>query len=398
MSIFALRNTRLLAAGILATITLAACASSSASESGSPIKIGFTTGLSGIYASYGLSLENGFKGGIAQINNAGGIDGRQLSVTYLDDASDPDTGSSNYTQLASSSIVVSGEVLSDVCDAIAPVAAQKGVAMFCMNSGPTTINPPQQTAFVAFVQSADWSAPSFQFAKTLVTAPAPRAAVMNLALSGSASYGDAVAKIASSAGWKVDHVQISPTDPNPGTAINQELANHPAVILANLSDTAAIQLAKSLASAHLNIPVIMTGGGLSYSTIASIASPNFYVLTPYVFVNPDSSSAEPAGVKQFVASVKAIGGDPNGTYTAAGYLQADLIGQALKDCGPNCDSKKFAAQLGKTMIKTGGVTSSPTAGFSATSHQAVSSLSVYSWDASTKAMKLDQAGLPVGSK
>jgi ABC-type branched-subunit amino acid transport system substrate-binding protein len=372
-------------------------ASGSSGTSGSAFSVGFTTGLTGVYSAYGESLKNGFAAEVARINAVGGAAGRQIKVTYLDDAGTPDRGTSNYTQLAGSSIVVAGEVLSNVCDAIAPLAARKQVAMLCMNSGPSTIHPPQPYAFDAFVQTADWAKPSFEYAKQLVKTASPRVAVLNNTTAAGASYGDAASALAKSAGWTVDHVAIDPSDPNPASTMDQVLGQKPDAILAVINDAGAVQLFQELASANDNIPVILSGGGLSYASISHIASLNLYVLTPYLYVGPNQAGGG-SGASEYAAALKTAGADPNGNYTAAGYLQADLIAKALSDCGAGCTPQALAAQLAKTNMTTAGLTAAPTAGFSSTSHQAVDSLDVYTWDPSTSGMKKVASNLAQGSK
>lgn len=99
----AVKVVSLLAVGALA---LSACGSEStgaATESG-PIKIGVIAALTGIAAPYGTQSLNSFQLAVEDINEAGGIDGRDLEVVALDNRSKPDEVPGLMKRLASDGI------------------------------------------------------------------------------------------------------------------------------------------------------------------------------------------------------------------------------------------------------------------------------------------------------
>ena len=55
-----------------------------------PLRIGYIGSLSGKYAAMGTSARNGALLAVEEINGAGGIDGRPLSLEIKDDAGNPD--------------------------------------------------------------------------------------------------------------------------------------------------------------------------------------------------------------------------------------------------------------------------------------------------------------------
>ena len=88
----------LAAAGAAAVMLLSACGSSSSSSSGSsggassdPIKIGMfaTTSAGSASAFVNTWSVDGVQAGVKAINDAGGINGRQLELTVCDNAGDP---------------------------------------------------------------------------------------------------------------------------------------------------------------------------------------------------------------------------------------------------------------------------------------------------------------------
>lgn len=93
-----------LAAATIATILLtAACGANPDAGSGDPdddpIQIGAVLSLSGAVATLGQATERGIRLAVTEVNDAGGIDGRPLEVTYLDDQSDQDVAASSAQRL-----------------------------------------------------------------------------------------------------------------------------------------------------------------------------------------------------------------------------------------------------------------------------------------------------------
>src|SRR5690606_6813311 len=71
-----------------AALVLTACGSGSGEGSDDgPIKIGVIAALTGVAAPYGVQSLNSFKLAVEDINEAGGIDGRDLEVVALDNRS-----------------------------------------------------------------------------------------------------------------------------------------------------------------------------------------------------------------------------------------------------------------------------------------------------------------------
>ncbi len=64
------------------------------------ITIGLSTGLAGPYALAGQQEESGIKAAINQVNAAGGIDGRKIVLTALNDNFSPPTEETNFRELA----------------------------------------------------------------------------------------------------------------------------------------------------------------------------------------------------------------------------------------------------------------------------------------------------------
>lgn len=91
-----LKSLGIIAAAGLAALTLTACgaapgagsAASKGTEIGKTFKLGYDLELSGGVAAYGNAGKNGANLAVDEINKAGGIDGKQITVVSKDNKSD----------------------------------------------------------------------------------------------------------------------------------------------------------------------------------------------------------------------------------------------------------------------------------------------------------------------
>lgn len=86
-------------------VALSACGSGSDEAAGEgPIKIGVVAALTGIAAPYGTQSLNSFKLAVEDINEAGGVNGRELEVVALDNRSKPEEVPALMKRLATDGI------------------------------------------------------------------------------------------------------------------------------------------------------------------------------------------------------------------------------------------------------------------------------------------------------
>src|ERR1700689_4556112 len=93
----------------LAAMVVAACSSSgssgsssSSSSSKAPITIGISPSLTGDFSSDGQAFQRGYELWASYVNSHGGLlGGRKVTLTFLNDTSDPTAVATNYTKLIS---------------------------------------------------------------------------------------------------------------------------------------------------------------------------------------------------------------------------------------------------------------------------------------------------------
>jgi branched-chain amino acid transport system substrate-binding protein len=127
----------------------AASSSSSAASSSSPITIGASLSLTGDFSADGNAYDQGYKLWAKEVNAAGGIDGRKVELTILDDKSDPNQVVTNYQTLINTDHVdlTFGPFSSLLTTPAAQVAARNGYAFIEGAGGaPTVFDAPSNEA------------------------------------------------------------------------------------------------------------------------------------------------------------------------------------------------------------------------------------------------------------
>ncbi len=123
------------AGGVLATSPLVARFSQA--QSAAPIKIGFQQHSTGIGAAYGRWYGRTTEAAVKSINDAGGINGRELQIVAEDDGTDPKRGAEVVEKFANQHDcdVAFGTLFSHVVFGSAPAAGELKMPYFVVSEG-----------------------------------------------------------------------------------------------------------------------------------------------------------------------------------------------------------------------------------------------------------------------
>src|ERR1700761_5357476 len=195
------KNAAALGAVALGVGVLAACSSSSSSSSAAsaassgsasapasgsssaPITIGASLSLTGDFSADGVAFQQGYQLWVKDVNAAGGILGRQVKLTILDDKSDPNQVVTNYQTLINTDHVdlTFGPFSSLLTPPASAVAARNGYA-FVEGAGgaPTVFQTPQNEAdhnvFDVSLPAADNLIPLVSYIQSLPPSERPKTA------------------------------------------------------------------------------------------------------------------------------------------------------------------------------------------------------------------------------
>ena len=107
-----------------------------AEPSGDPVIIAGLTSLTGSFGPWGLQVQDGMKLAVADVNAAGGVDGRPLELMIVDDQSDPEEGASQLERIIEEgAVAVGGIISSGVAVPAAAIAEEEGVPLFLVKAG-----------------------------------------------------------------------------------------------------------------------------------------------------------------------------------------------------------------------------------------------------------------------
>lgn len=129
---------RALAACVL--VAVAACSAAGtepADERPEPITIGFLGELTGPFAIWGIPARNGMRLAVADVNERGGVLGRELRLVERDTQGSPDEAVTAMRGLIERSGVVAlgGVISSDVALAVSRIAEEERVPLFLVKAG-----------------------------------------------------------------------------------------------------------------------------------------------------------------------------------------------------------------------------------------------------------------------
>jgi ABC-type branched-chain amino acid transport systems, periplasmic component len=113
-------------------LVLAGCAptdAGSGGDTGAPVPVAIITSETGPLAAYGAAYLNGFKAGLDYATDGTGtVDGRELDITYLDDAGDPDKAVTLAKDvIGNGTQIIAGTASSGIALALAEQAAQNEI-------------------------------------------------------------------------------------------------------------------------------------------------------------------------------------------------------------------------------------------------------------------------------
>jgi branched-chain amino acid transport system substrate-binding protein len=178
---------------VLSASALAACSSSSSSTAssgssgssaaGGVVTIGASLSLTGDFSSDGQAFQKGYELWAKDVNAKGGIGGKQVKLTILNDASSPDQVVTNYQTLINSDHVdlTFGPFSSLLTTPASAVAARSGYAFIEGAGGASTVfNTPQNQAdhnvFDVSLPIADEFLPFVNYIASLPASQRPKTA------------------------------------------------------------------------------------------------------------------------------------------------------------------------------------------------------------------------------
>ena len=376
----------LMAASSLVVVGVTAGSPAGAAKAKAPFIIGADESLSGALAAFGGYIKDGFSSTFNAVNKTGGIDGHKIELKMLDDQFTLSTSISNMKELlAEKPVYVTGSTLTTFCAANYPFAKKAKVPMSCFATLANQVNPVQQYLFDRNPPEITTAQPVINFIPTVVTAT-PKIGVLVSDIPGPDAFATQLGVLAQAKGWTITSSVTSPGDGTPPTAaqVAALAATDPNVVVMELASSENAAFVEDLRTDGFTGPVISQDA--DYDGLATLADPNYYVLSANRFVSTTGTSS---AVKTYVKEMGSVGvtGDSalNSGQLAQAWITAQDLVAALKLCvktnNGNCTGQQLDVALDSTHVTLPGIVTG--AGYSKTNHVLFPSQYIYGYRASS---------------
>lgn len=379
--IFRLR--RLPALFVSALMVAAACGGSASSSkpaaaTGDPIVIGFNGGLTGSVSADPISRLDGMKAYYSLLNKNGGVNGHPVKIEARDDTGlDTAKATANFIEFRDKLKVpiIAGNTVSNVADAIAPMADQAQIPLFIGTGDLVTLQHPY--AYLTDTLFSQEAQAEVNYLKSILKPTDKPKIALFAATSAAGRELDAEArKDIAAQGWDLvlDEPISVPAPPDMVPQANRVVQAKADYVLGGIFLSLPISFMRQLVQQGWKGTVINYRGGSGLNYLQQVNNPNYLVIRSYGF--PTDPSA-----KVMVDNVKATGGDPNGDSVGGGWLMGALIAKALKACGYPCSGAKMKQALdGLALFDAPDGSGQGKIGFTATDHIAIHFERVYKFD------------------
>lgn len=313
---------------------------------GAAVKIGFMGALTGDVAMYGIPTLKGMKMAAAEINQAGGVNGKKLQIVEADNRGDKPESANIAQKFISRDRVVAivGDPTTGITKVVAPICERNRVVL--MSAGAVGTGVVELGKYIfrdTLLDSVAVPALVDYFTKTLGY---KKYAVIT---SDNNDYSVSLTKVFRSAiaGKGIDVVadeKIKDGDKDFSAQITNIKAKKPDIIFFSGYYTEGALIMKETRKQGMNLNLI-GGDGLYSPTLISLGGKAIEGSMVYVGFFPEASSPETARfIKTFKAQHK---GQVPGLFEAQGYDAVKILAAAMQRSKSN-EPVKFRNEVAKT--------------------------------------------------
>jgi len=322
------------------------------SESGDTIKIGVNYELSGDVATYGQACTKGVEMAVAEVNKAGGINGKQVEVVKIDNKSDNNEAMSAATKLASKEgvSVMIGPATSGAFKATISAANQYKVPAVTCSGTSDDITVKEDGSVQEYIYRLCYT-DSLQGKKMAEFAAKKLNAKSAIILADKSNdYSNGLAK-AFEAKFKADGGNIVSNETF--TAQDKDFAPVLTKIKGKKADviylpgyyTECSLIIKQARDLGIDIPIL---GGDGYDSPSMLETAGKDALKNVYFTNHYAADDKSDVVQNFVKAYKAANNDENpGAFETLGYDAAKLVFDAITRAGSS-EPQKVSEALAAT--------------------------------------------------
>ncbi|CAN5624465.1 ABC transporter substrate-binding protein [soil metagenome] len=315
-------------------------------STGDTIKVGVYGDLTGPTASFGQSTKNGVELAVAEINAAGGVNGKKIELIVEDDQGTPEKAKTVISKLISQDKVqaVIGEVASTNSLAAAPVAQEAKIPMISPSStNPQVTEKGDYISRVCFIDPFQGSVMAKFAANTLKAKTAAIFGDVNSDYSKGLTtfFEQEFTKLGGKVLAKESYTQQDPDFKGQLTKIRQ--LNPDVIYIPGYYGQVGI-IAKQARELGMNQPLLGGDGWDSPDLwkLGGAALKNAYISNHYSAENPAPE------IQNFVKNYTAKFGTAPDSLAALAYDAAKVLADAIKRAGGAGDSAKLKDAINST--------------------------------------------------
>jgi branched-chain amino acid transport system substrate-binding protein len=357
-----------------------------AAATGKPLLIGITTDITGTTGFMGSVDVAGLQTYVSYVDSHGGIGGRPIKLTVLDNRGDGTTGVNQYRELVSGGVLaVFGVQGSLVTPLLGPLAPREKVAVVAQAYVSSLVSQPQPYAFARDMSPVTSAKLQVSFLQKLAQAAptsTPKVGILSIDTPAAQEFRDAVQAEVKKLGWSVaDSEQLALAATDGSAQASKMAAAHPDFIVSLMLDPQVSLMVPALRQQGIRAPVVEGFYGSSSDTFATVNDPDFYAIRGVVSVNDPGLPA--AATMRQRAKEAGQANNAHGSEFVLGYVSGMVLQAALQKCGPSCDGEGFNKALESVNnVDTQGL--SGPVGFTPDKHYMTTSGRAYHWDNQSK--------------
>lgn len=329
-------------AAVAASLVLAGCGRSSGGSSGSEdgdIQVAFVGDITGPYALLGEEGATGFRDAIADINDAGGIGGRDLVVEKFDSQADANAAQSAWRNaFATDPVAVFFSGLSSTFTAGYPTMVQRKIPVLAASSTPEAFE--QDWFFSAYAEPEASATILVDAAKQFLegSLKGKRVAVVGSNTPAVVQQVPIVEKVVEKYGGLAVATELTDSGIASFATQAQKIASAKPDAVLTLQAGDQVTVTKDLVTAGITGPIIGSVGGSSSAQLEAINAPNYIALRDVISVEPGTELYDTAEQHESVDKATS-------TYYVYGYAFGQALGQGLEKCGSDCSPAGLARAI-----------------------------------------------------
>jgi branched-chain amino acid transport system substrate-binding protein len=329
---------------VTAVIAASVCVTAAfgAPSAGAPIKLGAVLSLTGPGSSLGLEEDHALVLKTAQLNAAGGIKGRKVSLKIVDDQSSPDLAVQATRSLISDfkpNAIIGGSI-SATCLAMKPVTEQAGVIQYCLSAAPITYPAPYY--FAAQSPFTRWigDVPIYWMVRKGIK----NVGCLYTTDSSGQLTNQVVGKAATNAGLKYSSQSFAATDTDVTTQLTKLKNSGIEALYICTTGAGVVTALQGVRQLGLNVPVWISSGSASLPIAGLIKgilpSQGAYTAGAKIQVvdKLPKTDRQRKSIVAFSNAYKKRFKEPADIFSATGADAFNILTRAIANAGPNADA------------------------------------------------------------